>query len=112
MRVREWQGELVFLHEVVPGSADRSYGLAVARLAGLPAPVIARAKEVLARLEAQRDRTGGLAAALSDLPLFAAAPAPPPRDGLRDALAAVAPDALSPRAALDLIYELKRLAAD
>ncbi len=112
VRVREWRGELVFLHELAPGSADRSYGLAVARLAGLPAPVIARAKEVLARLEAQRDRTGGLAAALSDLPLFAAAPALPPRDGLRDALAVVAPDTLSPRAALDLIYELKRLAAD
>ena len=112
VRVREWQGELVFLHEVAPGSADRSYGLAVARLAGLPAPVIARAKEVLARLETQRDKTGGLAAALTDLPLFAAAPAPPPRDGLRDALAEVAPDALSPRAALDLIYELKRLAGE
>jgi len=111
VRVREWQGELVFLHEVVPGSADRSYGLAVARLAGLPAPVIARAREVLTRLETQRDKTGGLAAALTDLPLFAAAPAPPPRDALRDALAEVAPDTLSPRAALDLIYELKRLAS-
>lgn len=111
VRVREWQGELVFLHEVAPGSADRSYGLAVARLAGLPAPVIARAKEVLGRLEAQRDKTGGLAAALTDLPLFAVAPAPPPRDALRDALVEVAPDTLSPRAALDLIYELKRLAA-
>ena len=112
VRVREWQGELVFLHEVVPGAADRSYGLAVARLAGLPAPVIARAKEVLGRLEAQRDKTGGLAAALTDLPLFAAAPTPPPRDGLRDALAEIAPDTLSPRAALDLIYELKRLAGE
>jgi len=110
VRVREWQGELVFLHEVAPGAADRSYGLAVARLAGLPAPVIARAKEVLARLEAQRDKTGGLAAALTDLPLFAAAPAPPPGDVLRDRLLALDPDALSARSALDLIYELRQLA--
>jgi len=110
VRVREWKGELVFLHEVGPGAADRSYGLAVAKLAGLPAAVIARAKEVLARLEAGKARTGGLAADLSDLPLFAAAPPPPPSDGLRERLAAISPDALSPREALDLLYELKGLA--
>ncbi len=104
--VREWQGELVFLHEVVRGAADRSYGLAVAKLAGLPAPVIARAKEVLTRLEAGKAKTGGLAAALDELPLFAAAPAVARSDGLRDRLAAVSPDQLTPRAALDLIYEL------
>ena len=104
--VREWQGELVFLHEVVRGAADRSYGLAVAKLAGLPAPVIARAKEVLTRLEAGKAKTGGLAAALDELPLFAAAPAVLPGDALRDRLAAVAPDQLTPRAALDLMYEL------
>jgi DNA mismatch repair protein MutS len=110
VKVREWNGELVFLHEVGPGAADRSYGLAVAKLAGLPAPVIARAKEVLGRLEAGKARTGGLAADLSDLPLFAAAPPPPPSDGLRDRLAGISPDTLSPREALDLMYELKGLA--
>ena len=108
--VREWQGELVFLHEVVPGAADRSYGLAVAKLAGLPRPVIARAKEVLARLEAGKAKTGGLAASLDDLPLFAAAAAPAATDALRERLATLAPDQLSPREALDLLYELKRLA--
>ncbi len=110
VKVREWQGELVFLHTVVPGAADRSYGLAVAKLAGLPAPVIARAKAVLARLETGRARTGGLAADLSDLPLFAAVPAAPPTDALRDALAAIEPDKLTPRDALDELYALKRLA--
>ena len=110
VKVREWQGELVFLHTVVPGAADRSYGLAVAKLAGLPAPVIARAKTVLARLEAGKARTGGLAADLSDLPLFAAAPAPEPIDALRVALAAIEPDQMSPRDALDELYALKRLA--
>ncbi|WP_419816432.1 DNA mismatch repair protein MutS [Glacieibacterium sp.] len=109
VKVREWQGELVFLHEVGPGAADRSYGLAVARLAGLPRPVIARAKEVLGRLETQRDKTGGLAAALTDLPLFANLPEPAPADTLRDRLVEIMPDTLSPREALDLIYELKRL---
>jgi len=110
VRVREWNGELVFLHEVASGAADRSYGLAVAKLAGLPAAVIARAKEVLARLEAGKARTGGLAADLSDLPLFAAAPPPPASDALRDRLAAISPDALSPREALEVVYELKGLA--
>ena len=109
VRVREWRGDLVFLHEVAAGVADRSYGLAVARLAGLPAPVIARAREILARLEKQRDATGGLAAALTDLPLFAAAAPPPPVDALRDRLTEVAPDTLTPRKALDLIYELRGL---
>ncbi len=111
VRVREWNGELVFLHEVVPGAADRSYGLAVAKLAGLPPAVVARAKAVLARLEAGKARTGGLAADLSDLPLFAAAPPPPPTDALRERLAATDADALTPREALDLLYELKRLAS-
>ena len=110
VKVREWNGELVFLHEVGSGAADRSYGLAVAKLAGLPAPVIARARTVLARLEAGKARTGGLAADLSDLPLFAAAPPSPPVDALRDHLAGVSADALTPRDALDLIYQLKRLA--
>src|SRR6185437_11887873 len=79
MRVKEWQGEVVFLHEVVPGAADRSYGIQVAKLAGLPAAVIERAKLVLAQLEAQ-DRAAPAQRLIDDLPLFAAtarnAPAP------------------------------------
>jgi len=116
VRAREWKGDLVFLHEVAEGPADRSYGLAVARLAGLSPPVIARAAEVLKRLEAGRKATGGIAAGLDDLPLFAAAlqqgeeQATP--DALRERLAALHPDTLSPREALDILYELKRLAAD
>jgi DNA mismatch repair protein MutS len=99
----------VLLHELAEGPADRSYGLAVARLAGVPAPVIARAKAVLDRLEKGRAETGGLAAGLGDLPLFAAAfEAQAERvDALRDRLAALDLDALSPREALDLLYELK-----
>ncbi len=107
---REWKGELVFLHEVRPGAADKSYGLAVARLAGVPAPVLARAKGVLARLEANRDKTGGLAAGLTDLPLFGAAVAPVEGDALREALAAIDVDAITPREALDLIAALKGIA--
>ena len=108
---REWKGELVFLHQVVPGAADKSYGLAVARLAGVPAPVLARARSVLARLEANRERTGGLAAGLTDLPLFGAAPAAAPGDALRDRLAAIDTDAITPREALDMLAELQALAA-
>ena len=72
VRAREWKGDLVLLHEVAKGPADRSYGLAVAKLAGLPAPVLARARSVLAKLEQGRAATGGIAAGLDDLPLFAA----------------------------------------
>jgi DNA mismatch repair protein MutS len=110
VRVREWRGELVFLHEVAPGSADRSYGLAVARLAGVPAPVLSRARGVLARLEANREKTGGLAAGLADLPLFGAAPSGP--DPVRERLAAIDVDATTPREALDLLADLKALAAE
>ncbi len=106
---REWKGDLVFLHQVVPGAADKSYGLAVARLAGVPAPVLARARSVLARLEANRDRTGGLAAGMADLPLFGAAVAAAPGDALRDRLAAIDVDAVTPREALDLLAELQGL---
>ncbi|MBI1365309.1 MAG: DNA mismatch repair protein MutS [Alphaproteobacteria bacterium] len=113
MRVREWKGDVVFLHEVGEGPADRSYGVAVARLAGLPQSVVARAEAVLHLLESERAR----AAPIADLPLFAA-PAAAPRaespkdDGLRAALQAIDPDALSPRDALDAIYRLKHLADD
>ncbi|WP_419827409.1 DNA mismatch repair protein MutS [Sphingomonas sp.] len=113
VRAREWKGDLVLLHELARGPADRSYGLAVARLAGLPKPVLARAKDVLGRLEKGRERTGGIAAGLDDLPLFAAAAtreqAPDP---LRAALATVDADTLSARDALDLVYRLKALAAE
>ena len=114
VRAREWKGELVLLHELAPGPADRSYGLAVARLAGLPPATIARAKAVLAKLEAGRQKTGGLAAGLDDLPLFVAAAEQEAQaaDALRDELARIDVDALSPREALDALYRLKGLAAD
>ena len=111
VRAREWKGDLVLLHEVADGGADRSYGVAVAKLAGLPPAVVSRARSVLARLEAGRDSTGGLAAGLDDLPLFAAtAELERAPDVLGTALAAIDPDRLSPREALEKLYELKRLA--
>ncbi len=113
VRVKEWQGDVVFLHEVLPGSADRSYGIQVAKLAGLPAPVIARAKSVLAKLEAQ-DRGSTARALVDDLPLFAvpsrapAEPQPPTEaELLVAALNEIHPDDLSPREALDALYALK-----
>jgi DNA mismatch repair protein MutS len=110
VRAREYKGDLVLLHEVADGPADRSYGIAVARLAGLSPRVLARAKAVLAKLEAGRDATGGLAAGLDDLPLFAAAmPEPAAADPVHEALAALDVDSLSPREALDRLYALKRL---
>ena len=113
VRAREWKGDLVFLHELAKGPADRSYGLAVAKLAGLPPPVLARARAVLTKLEEGRAATGGIAAGLDDLPLFAAAAqeesAPDPLLAL---LAEVDADALSPKEALDLVYHLKRLATE
>jgi len=114
VRAREWKGELVLLHELAPGPADRSYGLAVARLAGLPPATITRAKAVLAKLEAGRAKTGGLAAGLDDLPLFAATmeAAEDKPDALRAAVEGLDVDALSPREALDRLYELKRLARE
>ncbi|MGS1016004.1 DNA mismatch repair protein MutS [Allosphingosinicella humi] len=115
VRAREWKGELVFLHELASGPADRSYGLAVAKLAGLPSPVLARARSVLAKLEEGRAATGGIAAGLDDLPLFAAVAAAPEHaapDPVRAALDALDADALSPRDALDALYRLKQLAAE
>lgn len=112
MRVREWRGELVFLHEVGEGAAPGSYGLAVARLAGVPDAVLARAGEVLARLESGRGAVVP-GAGLDGLPLFSAAMASsrPTSDPLRERLADCQPDSLSPRAALELVYELKQLSA-
>jgi DNA mismatch repair protein MutS len=114
MRVKEWQGEVVFLHEVVAGAADRSYGIQVAKLAGLPPAVIERAKLVLAKLEAE-DRAAPRG--FDDLPLFAAAPRPvspsPAPEGAPAlaALAALDPDEMSPREALEALYALKEKAA-
>jgi len=112
VRAREWKGDLVLLHEVSDGAADRSYGIAVAKLAGLPPAVVARAKSVLAKLEAGRDATGGIAAGLDDLPLFAAAEPEPAADLLAAALSEIEPDSLSPREALENLYRLKRIATE
>jgi len=112
--VKEWQGDVIFLHEVRKGSADRSYGVQVARLAGLPEAVVARAKVVLEALE-KGEREGGArkATLINDLPLFSAAaaraPAPVKPSPVADRLATVQPDDLSPMDALNLIYELKAL---
>jgi len=113
VRVKEWHGDVVFLHEVLPGSADRSYGIQVAKLAGLPPAVIARAKSVLAKLEAQ-DRGQTARALVDDLPLFAvpsraaAENAPPSEaDQLVEAVKALHPDEMSPREALEALYALK-----
>jgi DNA mismatch repair protein MutS len=114
--VREWKDNIVFLHEVIKGAADRSYGIQVAKLAGLPQPVIARARQVLARLEKSQGKPN--AESLEDLPLFALS-APPPQPapkqdetgaGLIAELAKIDPDSMTPREALDALYELKSLA--
>jgi DNA mismatch repair protein MutS len=115
--VKEWKDDIVFLHEVIPGAADRSYGIQVAKLAGLPKPVIARARQVLARLEKTQGKPN--AEVLKDLPLFAAmTPTEPEADEndadarrgeLANALAELDPDNMSPREALDAMYRLKAL---
>ena len=114
MRVKEWHGDVVFLHEVVPGAADRSYGIQVAKLAGLPPSVIERAKLVLAQLEAE-DRMSPARKLIDDLPLFAAtqraaasaASTDSALTALVEALAALHPDEMSPRNALEALYALK-----
>jgi DNA mismatch repair protein MutS len=117
MDVREWREEIVFLHKVKPGAADRSYGIQVAKLAGLPKPVTDRAGEVLTRLENSKDRAQGGPALIDELPLFAARPAASrgPEDlgisPVATALAEINPDELTPKAALELLYRLKALAA-
>jgi DNA mismatch repair protein MutS len=114
VRAREWKGELVLLHELADGPADRSYGIAVARLAGMSPATVKRAKAVLDKLEAGRAKTGGLAAGLDDLPLFAAAAHAEEEkvDALRHELDTLDIDALSPREALDVLYKLKGLAKE
>jgi len=111
VRVKEWHGEVVFLHEVVPGAADRSYGIQVAKLAGLPKSVIERAKLVLAKLE-QEDRAAPKG--FEDLPLFAAPFRAPPsmqqaaHELLAAAIAVLNPDEMSPREAMEALYMLKQ----
>jgi DNA mismatch repair protein MutS len=116
MKVKEWDGDVVFLHEVAKGAADRSYGVQVAKLAGLPAPVIERAKAVLQQLE-----EGGSAAKpqtlIDDLPLFSAqvrqeTPSQKKQNHVGQALAAINPDELSPKEALEALYRLKALPKD
>ncbi len=110
--VREWEGEVVFLHEVRKGAADRSYGVQVARLAGLPEAVITRARAVLAMLERGDQGQRGTKTLVDDLPLFSrAAPAPvaPRVSAVEERLKGVQPDALSPREALAVLYELREM---
>ncbi|MTH77809.1 DNA mismatch repair protein MutS [Paracoccus aestuariivivens] len=113
--VREWEGEVIFLHEVIKGAADRSYGVQVARLAGLPLSVVERAKEILHELEnGEREGAGKPVALLDDLPLFRANPAPPPAprakpSQVENRLRDLNPDMITAREALDLVYELRAL---
>ena len=111
MRVKEWKGDVVFLHEVAPGTADRSYGIHVAKLAGLPEGVTARAEEVLDILE-NGDEAGALARLADDLPLFRAIQHRPPPAAAKESAAEtmlkdIRPDELSPREALEMLYRLK-----
>ncbi|WP_171234835.1 DNA mismatch repair protein MutS [Ruegeria sp. HKCCA6837] len=112
--VKEWEGEVIFLHEVHKGAADRSYGVQVAQLAGLPASVVERARVVLDQLEKTEREGGKQKALIDDLPLFSAASPPPPpstkASPVTDMLSDVLPDELTPREALDLIYKLKEAA--
>ncbi len=114
--VKEWDGEVIFLHEVRKGAADRSYGVQVAKLAGLPEAVVSRARIVLEALEkGEREGSTHQKALIDDLPLFSASPAPAPKStssAVEDRLGAIHPDELTAKEALDLIYELKRLTDD
>jgi len=107
MKVKEWNDSIVFLHEVTPGAADRSYGIHVAKLAGLPDQVVRRAEEVLAALEEGKEGHTPLAH-IDELPLFGATAPKPKGNAVEEALRAVEPDALSPKEALEVLYDLKR----
>lgn len=118
MRIKEWQGDVVFLHEVTAGAADRSYGIHVAKLAGLPPTVVGRADEVLKLLESG-DQNATIHRLAEDLPLFSAAlkrPAPKAAaveavpagpSAVEVALAGIDPDSLTPRQALEELYRLR-----
>lgn len=111
MQVKEWQGDIIFMHAVAAGSADRSYGIHVARLAGLPSAVIERAGEVLSLLQ-KSEQSGALAKLADDLPLFNAMPAKPvfapaAQSALEQKLRAIDPDTLTPKQALEALYDLK-----
>lgn len=113
MKVREWKGDIVFLHEVVSGAADHSYGVHVAKLAGLPPAVVARAQEILDQLQ-KSETSGALAALVDTLPLFQnvvakAANAPAMAPALKAFLDNLNPDAMTPRDAMDALYHLKTL---
>ena len=125
MKVREWQGKIIFLHQVVDGAADRSYGVHVARLAGLPAKVISRAQALLSEMEAGGHGVIDAGKLAADLPLFdhdfsadtsaegaGAASGGTESDGLRAHLDAINPDLMSPREALECLYELRALLVD
>lgn len=112
--VREWEGEVIFLHEVRKGAADRSYGVQVARLAGLPEAVVARARDILHQLESGEREGAKPAALLDDLPLFRAAPPPAPKarpSAVEARLRDLNPDTISAREALDLLYDLRGMLA-
>jgi DNA mismatch repair protein MutS len=118
MRVKEWKGTVVFLHEVAPGAAGRSWGVHVAELAGVPAPVVRRAAALLASLEKHGGPLGA-AGPLTALPLFAAAPSAPQPEGpsvsesdpIAAAITALEPDRMTPREALEALYRLKSMLA-
>ncbi|MCD6034357.1 MAG: mismatch repair protein MutS [Rickettsiales bacterium] len=111
MKVKEWEGKVIFLHEVIPGAADRSYGVHVARLAGLPAAVTKRADEVLHFLQSSETKGAASVMLSDDMPLFArggkAQPAPVAVSPLEEALRQTEIDMLSPRDALEVLYKLK-----
>lgn len=128
LKVKEWEGDVIFLHEVVPGAADRSYGLQVAKLAGLPAPVVARARSVLDHLETRQDsgeKANGDGGLFEGLPLFSAAkPVAATTAPTQEQIGAAAhaklsallaghdPDQMTPRQALDFVYDLAKQLKD
>jgi DNA mismatch repair protein MutS len=114
VEVKEWGGEVAFLHRIVPGAADRSYGIQVARLAGLPKAVVARARRVLEQLE-KSDRANAAERLVDDLPLFdalGADPEPDDTDPLRLTITALELDEVTPREALDILYRLRAIAEE
>lgn len=111
MKVKEWEGDVVFLHEVVSGTADRSYGIQVAKLAGLPEAVITRARDVLDQLE-NTERKNAASTLIDELPLFSVSPQETSKPQANDSelvatLEALVPDELSPREALQALYDLR-----